>query len=64
MLMSPLQRPHRDPYEDPATEPDLREQCATCGRPLWSDGLPPAQDGSRWICGDCDQARNYEAIDP
>ena len=46
-----------------AEEPDVLERCAICGRELWSDGLPPAQDGSRWICGDCDQARNFEALD-
>jgi len=39
------------------------EVCAICGRELWSDGLPPAQDGTAWICGDCDQARNFEALD-
>ena len=37
--------------------------CAICGRVLWSDGLPPARDGTAWICGDCDQARNFEALD-
>lgn len=37
--------------------------CAICGRELWADGLPPALDGEAWICGDCDQARNAEAID-
>jgi transcription elongation factor Elf1 len=44
---------------------DLHDQltCAICGRVLWSDGLPPAQDGNAWICGDCDQARNFEALD-
>ncbi len=62
--MPPLERPHRDPYEEPATEPDLRERCPTCGRELWSDGLPPARDGTVWICGDCDQARNFDALDP
>lgn len=61
--MSPLERPHRDPYEEPATEPDLREQCAICGRDLWSDDLPPSRDGNRWICGDCAQARNFDALD-
>jgi hypothetical protein len=61
--MSPLERPHRDPFEDPATEPNLREGCVSCGRELWSDGLPPALDGNRWICGDCDQARNFESLD-
>jgi hypothetical protein len=39
------------------------EQCAICGRDLWSDGLPPAQDGDRWICGDCDAARNFSALE-
>lgn len=42
---------------------DLSGTCAICGRELWSDGLPPARDGSEWICGDCDQARNFEALD-
>ena len=37
--------------------------CPICGRELWSDGLPPARDGDTWICGDCDQARNFEALD-
>ena len=40
------------------------ERCAICHRVLWSDGLPPAQDGDAWICGDCDQARNLETLDP
>ncbi len=35
----------------------------SAGRDVWSDGLPPAQDGTAWICGDCDQARNFEALD-
>jgi hypothetical protein len=48
---------------DSATEPHMRERCATCGRELWSDGLPPARDGKAWICGDCDQARNFDALD-
>ena len=52
----------RRPVRGPATEPDLREPCAICGRPLWSDGLPPAQDGDAWICGDCDQARNFGTL--
>lgn len=59
----PIERPRHDPYDELATEPDLVETCAICGRALWSDGLPPAQDGQRWICGDCDQARNFTALD-
>jgi hypothetical protein len=39
------------------------EVCAICGRELWSDGLPPAQDGDAWICGDCDAARNFASLD-
>lgn len=39
------------------------EVCAICGRELWSDGLPPALDGDAWICGDCDAARNFTALD-
>lgn len=39
------------------------ETCGICGRELWADGLPPALDGSAWICGDCDAARNFTALD-
>ena len=42
---------------------DVEATCAICGRDLWSDGLPPARDGTAWICGDCDQARNVDALD-
>lgn len=35
--------------------------CAICGRELWSDGLAPARNGNAWICGDGDQARNFQA---
>jgi hypothetical protein len=42
----------------------IESVCAICGRELWSDGLPPAKDGHAWICGDCDQARNFESLDP
>lgn len=59
----PSDRPHDDPFEPPGAEPDLVDPCAICGRELWSDGLAPARDGERWICGDCDQARNFEALD-
>lgn len=45
------------------TDDDDAATCAICGRVLWSDGLPPARDGDAWICGDCDQARNFEALD-
>ena len=44
-------------------DPEEVATCAICGRELWSDGLAPARDGSAWICGDCDQARNFEALD-
>ena len=43
--------------------PEPPEVCPMCGRELWSDGLPPAQERDVWICGDCDQARNFEALD-
>jgi hypothetical protein len=43
--------------------PELPAGCAICGREVWSHGLPPAQDGDDWICGDCDQARNFESLD-
>lgn len=45
-------------------EPPESGACAICNRDLGSDGLPPARDGDAWICGDCDQARNNEALDP
>jgi len=57
--MSPFDQP-RDTSD---SDPDL-ELCPICRRPLWSDGLEPAQDGDAWICGDCDQARNFTALDP
>ncbi len=44
--------------------PNFEEPCAICGRELGWDGLPPARDGNAWICGDCDQARNFLALDP
>lgn len=44
--------------------PNFEDSCAICGRQLWWDGLPPARDGDAWICGDCDQARNFLALDP
>jgi len=60
----PSNRPRGDRFEAPAAEPDPVETCAICGRELWSDGLPPALDGQQWICGDCDAARNFQALDP
>ena len=59
----PIDRPHDDPFEAPAIEQDVVGPCAICGRDLWSDGLAPERDGERWICGDCDQARNFGALD-
>ena len=53
--------PPNDP--DPA-EPEPQERCAICGRALWADGLAPARDGDAWICGECDQARTFTALDP
>lgn len=47
----------------PMPLPEDAETCAICGRVLWSDGLAPERDGDAWICGDCDQARNFEALD-
>ena len=58
-----MPRPRDDSDEEPVTDPDLRDPCAICGRELWSDGLPPARDGDAWICGDCDQARTFGALD-
>lgn len=59
----PNERPRDDRHEAPAAEPDLAETCAICGREPWSDALPPALDGTAWICGDCDAARNFRALD-
>ena len=47
----------------PTLLPEDVETCAICGRELGSNGLAPAPDGDAWICGDCDQARNFEALD-
>jgi hypothetical protein len=58
----PTDRSHNHAHE-PAQDPDVEPTCAICARVLWSDGLPPARDGDAWICGDCDQARNFEALD-
>jgi len=63
-MTDPIDRPSNDLSESPATEPDLGETCAICERELWSDGLAPARDGDAWICGDCDAARNFTALDP
>jgi hypothetical protein len=48
----------------PPVEPDPEDFCPICRRPLWSDRLAPVADGDAWICGDCDQARNFTALDP
>ena len=49
---------------DSEDELDSEERCASCGREFGWDGLPPARDGAAWICGHCDQARTFEALDP
>jgi hypothetical protein len=60
--MTPSDHPSPDPRDSPAADAELVSgQCAICGRDLWSDDLTPARDGNAWICGDCDQARNFEA---
>lgn len=51
-----------DPYEPPITEPDLSTHCASCGREFGWDGLPASRDGAQWICGTCDQARTFDAL--
>ncbi len=48
---------------DPPMPTDEVATCSICDRELWWDGLPPARDGDAWICGDCDQARNFGALD-
>jgi len=42
-----MPRPFDNPYEEPATEPDLREPCAICGRPA----LPSSQPRCRRLIG-------------
>jgi len=60
--MTPSEHPSPDRRDSPSADRDLISgRCAICGRDLWSDGLTPARDGNAWICGDCDQARNFEA---
>jgi hypothetical protein len=61
MTPSDQASPH-PPRDSPSADAELISgRCAICGRDLWSDGLTPARDGNAWICGDCDQARNFEA---
>lgn len=52
-----------DPNDRRDADELMPEACAICGRELWADGLAPARDGDAWICGDCDQARNFTALD-
>ena len=52
-----------DPMGSNEDAPEPRDVCSMCRRELWSDGLPPARDGNAWICGECDQARNFDALD-
>ena len=52
-----------DRQHDPNTEPARMDACAICGGDLWADGLEPAREGDDWICGDCDQGRNFTALD-
>ena len=52
-----------DPMSSNEDPPELPETCPICGRELWWDGLPPAREGDAWICGECDQARTFEALD-
>jgi hypothetical protein len=60
--MTPSEHPSSDHRDSPSADSDLISgRCAICGSDLWSDGLTPARDGNAWICGDCDQARNFEA---
>jgi len=59
--MTPSEHPSPDRRDRPVDAELNSGRCAICGRDLWSDGLTPALDGNAWICGDCDQARNFEA---
>ena len=44
------------------TQLDLPEYCATCGRELGWDGLPPVLQGTHWICGACDAANQFDEV--
>jgi hypothetical protein len=59
--MTPSEHPSSDHPDSPVDAELNSGRCAICGSDLWSDGLTPARDGNAWICGDCDQARNFEA---
>ena len=59
--MTPSDQASPHPRDSPVDAELNSGRCAICGRDLWSDGLTPALDGNAWICGDCDQARNFEA---
>ena len=49
-----------EPAADDVPEP--YGPCSGCGRDLWWAG-PPSMDGNAWICGECDNARNFDALD-
>ena len=44
-------------------QPPADGVCAVCGRNLCADWLEPARDGEAWICGDCDAALNFDALE-
>jgi hypothetical protein len=48
----------------PADEqPEPYGPCTGCGRDLWWTGEEPSMDGGGWICGECDAARGFDALD-
>ena len=49
-----------EPAADDVPEP--YGPCSGCGRDLWWAG-PPSMDGNAYICGECDNARNFDALD-
>lgn len=50
-------------WAEAAEAAEAADRCAMCGRDLWVDGLSPAGDGTAWICGECDAARNFTFLD-
>ena len=45
----------------PRYESEPYGPCSGCGRDLWWAGQP-SMDGNAWICGECDAARNFDAL--
>lgn len=53
---------NKPPETEIDNEPEPFGLCSGCGRDLWWAGQP-SMDGNAWICGECDAARSFDALD-